>query len=262
MRAAAVQLTSTDDVDHNLETADRLTRAAARDGAQLIVLPEKWPALGNNETVRAGAERADDAIAWAKRTAAELEIDLVAGSIAILDGDRIRNTALHVDPTGEIQAAYTKMHLFDVEVGGRRYLESEHEDAGDAPVTTTVGEVRVGLAICYDLRFPTLFEALRADVIALPSAFTLATTRDHWDVLTRARAIEQQAFVIAANQFGDHGAKMQSGGRSMIVDPWGIVLAQAPDTETHVIAHLDLHQQKRIRAKLPALQHRRNEALV
>jgi predicted amidohydrolase len=262
MRAAAVQLHSTPDRDRNLAAADRLTRDAAAAGAELVVLPEKWPALGSNETVRAGAERADDAIAWAKGVARELGIDLVAGSIAILEGDRIRNTAIHVDRLGDVQAAYTKMHLFDVEVGGRAYRESEHEDAGDAPVTTEVQGLKLGLAICYDLRFPTLFEALHADVIALPSAFTLATTRDHWDVLVRARAIEQQAFVVAANQVGEHQPSMQSGGRSMIVDPWGVVLAQAPDTETHVIAELDIDQQRTIRAKLPALQHRRNEVLA
>jgi len=254
-----VQLNSTGDVDRNLEAADRLTRAAARDGAQLVVLPEKWPALGPNDVVAAGAERTEDALAWARSTARELQIDLVAGSMAVPRNGRLRNTAFHVDASGEVAATYTKMHLFDVEVDGRAYRESEHEDAGGAPVATQVGDVSVGLAICYDLRFPALFEALDAEVFALPSAFTLATTRDHWDVLVRARAIEQQAFFVAPNQVGEHSKGMRSGGRSMIVDPWGVVLAQAPDTETHVIADLDMATLADIRRRLPALQHRRRE---
>jgi deaminated glutathione amidase len=151
------------------------------------------------------------------------------------------------------------MHLFDVEVDGRTYRESDAEDAGDRPVLTHTDEgVPVGLTICYDLRFPALFEALDAEVFALPSAFTLATTRDHWDVLVRARAIEQQAFLVAANQVGEHPGGMRSGGRSMIVDPWGVVLAQAPDKETHITADLDRESLRRIRRELPALQHRRS----
>ena len=262
MRAAAVQLNSTDDVDRNLETADRLTRAAARDGAQLVVLPEKWPALGPDEVVASAAQDLDGpAIAWARRTARELQIDLVAGSVAIRSGDRLRNTAVHVGPDGEVHATYTKMHLFDVEVDGRTYRESEHEDAGDEPVVTTAEDgTSIGLAVCYDLRFPALFEELAhrgATAFAIPSAFTLKTTRDHWEVLVRARAVEQQAFVVAANQVGEHPGGMRSGGRSLIVDPWGVVLAQAPDAETHVVADLDRAAQERIRAELPALRHRR-----
>jgi len=251
-----VQLASTPDVDRNLEAADRLTRAAARDGAELVVLPEKWPALGRPDDVERGADRSDDVLAWAQRTARELHVDLVAGSLAVRSGARLRNTAFHITAQGEVAAEYTKLHLFDVEVDGTTYRESDREDAGTEPVLTEIGEVRVGLAICYDLRFPALFEALDAHVFAIPSAFTLATTRDHWDVLVRNRAIEQQAFVLAANQTGEHAPGIRSGGRSMIVDPWGVVLAQAPDTETHVVADLDLAHQERIRARLPALRHR------
>ena len=259
MRAAAVQLSSTGDVDRNLEAADRLTRAAVRDGAQLVVLPEKWPALGPPEVLRAGAQRRDDVLAWATSTARELQVDLVAGSMSVpAAGDRLANTAFHVDPAGEIAATYAKVHLFDVEVDGRTYRESDHEDPGEEAVTTTAADgTSVGLAICYDLRFPALFEALDAEVLAVPSAFTLATTRDHWEVLVRARAIERQAFLVAANQVGEHPGGMRSGGRSMIVDPWGVVLATAGDTETHVTADLDLDHLHRIRAELPALRHRR-----
>jgi predicted amidohydrolase len=259
MRAAAVQLTSTPDVDANLAAADRLTRAAARDGAELVVLPEKWPALGPPDAVAAGAQDLETgpAVVWAKAIARELGIELIAGSVVVPHGDRLRNTALHVDAHGELVATYTKLHLFDVEVEGTTYRESDREDPGDGPVVTGDG---IGLAICYDLRFPTLFEELQrrgATLFAVPSAFTLPTTRDHWDVLVRARAIEQQAFVVAANQVGEHAPGLRSGGRSCIVDPWGVVLAQAPDTETHVVADLDRAHQRAIRARLPALTHRR-----
>jgi predicted amidohydrolase len=224
------------------------------------VLPEKWPALGPGEVLDAGAEREADVRAWVGATARELGIDLVAGSMSLKDeaSGRLRNTLLHAGPDGEIAAEYAKIHLFDVDVAGRTYRESAFEDAGERPVLShTAGGAALGLAICYDLRFPALFEALDAEVFALPAAFTLATTRDHWDVLVRARAIEQQAFFVAANQVGEHPGGMRSGGRSMIVDPWGVVLATAPDTESHVIADLDLPAQQRIRAELPALKHRR-----
>ena len=261
VRAAAVQLTSTADLGANLETADRLTRAAARDGAELVVLPEKWPALGPPEVLAAAAQDPEDgpAVRWATATARELGIELVAGSMTLRGADgRLRNTALHVTADGTVAAAYAKLHLFDVEVDGTVYRESDLETAGDESVVTGDG---IGLAICYDLRFPTLFEELQrrgATLFAVPSAFTLATTRDHWDVLVRARAIEQQAFVVAANQVGEHAPGLRSGGRSCIVDPWGVVLATAPDTEGHVVADLDLAHQRRIRATLPALRHRRS----
>jgi len=258
-----VQLTSTDDIDRNLETADKLTRAATRDGAQLVVLPEKWTGYGSLAAIRAAAARADQALGWAKRTAHELGIDLIAGSIAVPDGERLRNTSFHVTPAGEVAASYTKMHLFDVELGDRSDRESEHEDAGDVPVLTEVRGVRTGLAICYDLRFPALFEALDAQVFTLPSAFTLATTRDHWEILVRARAIEQQAFLVAPNQTGEHAPGVSSGGRSLIVDPWGTVLAEAPEEgETHVVAELDFERLRDVRRRLPALTHRRREVLA
>ena len=264
MRAAAVQMTATDDVDRALEVADRLTRAAARDGAQLVVLPEKWPAIGAGDVVRRGAQDEDGpALTWARRTAGELGIDLVAGSVALREpgSDRLRNTSFHIGPDGGVRARYTKMHLFDVEVDGQAYRESEHEDAGDrATLTTAADGLVVGMAICYDLRFPELFGALAtagARAFTLPSAFTLATTRDHWDVLVRARSIETAAFFVAANQVGEHPGGLRSGGRSMIVDPWGVVLAQAPDSETHIVADLDIAAQAAVRRRLPVLGHRR-----
>jgi predicted amidohydrolase len=267
MRAAAVQLTSTPDRDRNLEAADRLTREAAARGAELVVLPEKWSVYGAPRDIVAGAEPLDGpALTWARGAARELGIDLVAGSIAEhVDGaERGANTSVHIGPDGEDRAVYRKIHMFDVEVGGRVYRESDIETPGDEPVLSeTADGVGLGLSICYDLRFPELYRLLAvegAKILAVASAFTLATTREHWEVLLRARAIEDQCFVVAANQVGEHVPGIQTGGRSMIVDPWGVVLAQAPDTESVAVADLDLGRLEDIRAKLPSLANRRASA--
>jgi deaminated glutathione amidase len=267
MRAAAVQLTSTADRDRNLATADRLTREAAAAGAELVVLPEKWAVLGAPEDVVACAEPFDGpALRWASATARELGIDLVAGSIAerVPGADRGSNTSVHFGPDGEEKAVYRKVHMFDVEVGGTTYRESENEaPGGELVVSETAQGVELGMSICYDLRFPELYRILavrRARVLVVPAAFTLATTREHWEILLRARAIEDQAFVVAANQVGEHAKGYRSGGRSMIVDAWGLVLAQAPDKETFVIADLDLERQAEIRRTMPSLANRRPSA--
>jgi predicted amidohydrolase len=267
VRAAAVQLTATADKATNLETADRLVRAAARDGASLVVLPEKWSVYGSPEDQRAGAEPLDGpALSWARAIARELQIDLVAGSIAERAADgaqRGYNTSVHIGPDGSDRAIYRKLHMFDVVVGGRDYRESDAEAPGDTIVLSALADgLQLGLTICYDLRFPELYRRLAVDgarVLAVPAAFTEPTTRDHWEILLRARAIENQAFVVAANQVGRHAPGLKTGGRSMIVDPWGIVLAQAADVECHVIAELDLDRQDRIRADLPSLANRRPE---
>jgi deaminated glutathione amidase len=267
MRAAAVQLSSTPDLDRNLEAADRLTRAAAARGAELVVLPEKWPVLGTPEETAAGAQPLDgSALSWARGAARELGIDLVAGSIAerVEGAERGANTSVHIGPDGEDRAVYRKIHMFDVEVGGRIYRESEHEAPGDEPVTSELADGSgLGLTICYDLRFPELSRILAvrgATVLTVPAAFTETTTRDHWEVLLRARAIENQCFVIAANQTGEPAPGIRTGGRSMIVDPWGLVLAQAPDVETAIVADLDFDRLERIRAKLPSLANRQSAA--
>jgi deaminated glutathione amidase len=267
VRAAAVQLNSTADPSANLASADRLTRAAAADGAALIVLPEKWTAIGTDEQLRDAAETLDGpAIGWARTTARELGVDLVAGSILerLPGRHKLANTCVHVGPDGELRAAYRKLHMFDVQVGGRAYRESELEQPGDEIVISeTADGVELGLSICYDLRFPELYRILAvrgARAIAVPAAFTLATTRDHWETLLRARAIENQAFIIAANQVGAHPGGHRSGGRSMIVDPWGLILAQAPDREGYCLAELDLERQLEIREQLPSLANRRPQA--
>jgi len=267
LRAAAVQLTATPDKAANLEAADRLVRRAAADGARLVVLPEKWSVLGRGADLRAGAEPLDGpAVSWARETARELGIDLVAGSVSErVEGDeKLRNTSLHIGPDGEIKATYRKMHMFDVEVDGTVYRESEHETPGDEVVLSrTADGVELGLTVCYDVRFPELYRILAvrgARIVTIPAAFTVPTTRDHWEVLVRARAIEDQCFVIAANQVGTHVEGLASGGRSMIVDPWGLVLAQAADAQTVITADLDLDAQAATRARLPSLANRRPAA--
>jgi len=273
VKAAAIQLNSTADLGANLATADRLTRAAAADGAQLIVLPEKWTAMGTVQELRAAAEPLDgQAVSWARETASELGVDIVAGSFLerIPGEEKLANTCVHVAPSGAVRAVYRKLHMFDVTIDGRSYRESDIELPGEEIVLSETSPdadgtpgVQLGLTICYDLRFAELFRILAvrgARIIALPSAFTLPTTRDHWEVLVRARAIENQVFMIAANQVGPHPGGTRSGGRSMIVDPWGVVLAQAPDGEHQVLAELDLERQSEIRAQLPVLANRRPEA--
>jgi predicted amidohydrolase len=268
MRAAAVQLNARADKAANLEKADRLVRRAAADGASLVVLPEKWTAFGTGDDLRAAAEPigAGEASGWASSVARELGIDLVAGSISEqLEGeDKLRNTSLHYGPDGELKGLYRKIHMFDVEVGGVEYRESENEDPGDeAVLTATADGVEIGLTVCYDLRFPELYRVLAVEgarILTVPAAFTLTTTRDHWEPLVRARAIENQAFVIAANQIGEHPPNHRSGGRSLIVDPWGIVLAAAPDSECVITADLDLEAQAGIRRTLPSLANRRPTA--
>jgi predicted amidohydrolase len=266
MRAAAVQLNSSADKDRNLEAAERLVAEAASAGAELVVLPEKWNLLGEADVLRAGAESLDGpTIRAASEWAARHGIELVAGSIAErADGEeRLFNTSVLLGRDGGVAATYRKIHMFDVDVGGVTYRESAHEQPGDEIVTAAVAGAELGLTVCYDLRFPELYRILAvrgARVITVPSAFTMATGRDHWEVLLRARAIENQAFVVAPNQVGEAPPHYSSYGRSAIVDPWGIVLAEAPDRECFIAAELDLSAQERIREQLPSLANRRPEA--
>jgi deaminated glutathione amidase len=265
VRAAAVQLNSQEDKQRNLETADRLTRAAAADGADFVLLPEKWTALGEPDDYRRAAEQLDSggpAIEWARSTARELGIDLVAGSISERrDGhEKLGNTSIHFGPDGEIKAVYRKIHMFDVVVGGLEYRESEAEDPGEEIVLSETRDgVPFGMTVCYDLRFPELYriQAIRgARILLVPAAFTKITGQAHWEILLRARAIENQAFVIAADQVGQHPPDKESFGGTMIVDPWGELLARAPDEETFIAAELDLARQDEVRDQLPSLANR------
>jgi deaminated glutathione amidase len=265
LRAAAVQLQSTNDRDRNLAAADRLTRAAAADGAELVVLPERLDLRGSAQDYAAGAETLEGGrpLEWATQLARELGIDLVAGSIAERrEGhDRVANTSIHVGPDGELKAVYRKIHMFDVEVGGVEYRESEHSEPADEIVLSeTSNGTKLGLTICYDLRFPELYRILTlkgARIVTVPANFTRVTGQAHWEVLLRARAIENQVFVIAPGQGRGPGPEGDSYGNSMIVDPWGEILARAGgEGESFVAADVDLTRQDEVREKLPSLANR------
>jgi predicted amidohydrolase len=264
LRAAVVQLNSTNDKPRNLAAAERLVRAAAADGAELVALPEKWNLLAAGEELSAGAEPLDGpSLSAARGWARELGIGLLAGSISEAGEDKSFNTSVLIGLEGEDLAVYRKIHMFDVDVAGVAYRESEHEEPGAEIVTEPFGDTVIGLSVCYDLRFPELYRILAvrgARVVTVPSAFTLATGRDHWEVLLRARAIENQAFVLAPNQVGEAAPQFSSYGRSTIVDPWGVVLATAPDEECFAAAELDFGAQARIREALPSLANRRPQA--
>jgi predicted amidohydrolase len=267
MRAAAIQLNSTADKGRNLEAAERLVRDAAEDGAELVALPEKWNLLGDAEALRQGAEPlGGPTLTAAGSWARELGIHLLAGSVAErVEGQaKLFNTSVLIGPAGDLHARYRKIHMFDVDVGAVSYRESETEEPGEeivaAAIAGSLPEVTLGMTVCYDLRFPELYRILAvrgATVFSVPSAFTFDTGKDHWEVLLRARAIENQAFVLAPNQVGEAPPQSRSYGHSMVVDPWGKVLAEAPDGEGFVAADLDLSEEERIRSTLPSLANRR-----
>ncbi len=264
MRVAAIQLNSSDDRARNLAVAERLVRAAAADGAAFVALPEKWNLLAGGERLLAEAEPLDGpSLTAARGWAAELGVHLLAGSVTAAGGERGHNTSVLIGPDGSDLAAYRKIHMFDVLVGGVAYRESEFEDPGEEIVTASLGDCDLGLTVCYDLRFPELYRilALRgARLISVPSAFTATTGRDHWEVLLRARAIENQVFVVAPNQIGKAPPHYDSYGHSAIVDPWGRVLAIAPEEECFVAADLDLAAQDEVRDSLPSLANRRPDS--
>src|SRR5436305_14916503 len=265
MRAAAVQLNSTADRDRNLDQAEALVRAAVADGATLVALPERFDVRGEP----AGYERLAEplvggaAVEWARSLARELAIDLIAGwPRERREGhDKLSNTSVHVDPRGEVRAVYRKVHLFYVQVGDVEYRESDSDEPGDELVTSDAEDgTKLGLSVCYDLRFPELYRILTlngAAVLIVPANFTRTTGEAHWELLLRARAVENQAFVLAPAQAGEYPPGQPAYGNSMIVDPWGEVLARAPgDGETFVAAELDFGRLAEIRAKLPSLRNR------
>lgn len=262
--AAAVQMTSTADKKANLDQAAHWIEVAVKQGARLVVLPELFNCLTSREPMLANAEpvpgpTSDMAMSWAKRWG----ITLVAGSILERAGDgKGFNTSLVFDPEGNLITVYRKLHLFDVDLPGEvTFKESSFVEPGNRIEVAETACGRIGMSICYDLRFPELYRRLAdqgADIITVPSAFALATGRDHWEVLLRARAIENQAFVVAANQYGRHSEELVTYGRSMIIDPWGIPLAVAADGPGVTMAAIDLQRSESIRKRLPALTHRRH----
>ncbi len=260
----AVQMTSTEDRARNLQTALRLVEEAADLGAKLVGLPENFAFMGPEEARLAGAETLEGpTLSAVREVAARRRIHVLAGSISERTDDprRTANTSALVGDDGALLAVYRKIHLFDVAIpDGARYAESEGVRAGAEVVVAETALGGIGLTICYDLRFPELYRrlaSLGADLIAIPSAFTLYTGKDHWEVLVRARAIENLAYVLAPAQVGRHGPRRETFGNAMIVDPWGVVLARCPDGEGVCVAPVRRDRLERVRAELPALQHRR-----
>ncbi len=267
LRVACVQLNSSAVKADNLEKAERLVARAASTGADVVVLPEKWNAIGSVETLRANAEplAGGESVEAMSGWAARHGITLVGGSIteAREGRDKLSNTCAVFDPAGEIVAVYRKIHMFDVEVGGHVYRESEAEEPGEETLVCEAEGWRVGLSVCYDLRFPELYRILAlegAELVTVPAAFTLYTGKDHWELLLRARAVENQCYIAAANEWGMHEGGKASYGRSTIVDPWGVVLAQAADEDMVITAELDRAHMERIRRDLPSLANRRPAA--
>jgi predicted amidohydrolase len=266
MRAALCQMRSGEDVETNLATAERLLRQAADEGADLAALPEVFTYLGRSAGRASAAEPVPGPTT--ERLAAiarDRGIWVLGGSVLEADGDRIFNTSVLFDRGGDLVATYRKIHLYDAELPDQRPIrESDTFTAGEQLVTQPMEEARLGLSICYDLRFPELYRGLMvlgAEVLCVPAQFQHTTGTAHWEVLLRARAIENQCFVVAPGQWGTYGregSNRRSYGHSMIVDPWGRVMIEAPEEGDGVFgADLDLASLHEIRTRLPALRHRR-----
>lgn len=274
MRTALIQLTSTRDIQQNLATSQQLAHAALDAGARWLLFPENTPFMGPDHEKLAIAEPIDGPMVdFYRAIARDGQCWLTLGSFPekIENDERTFNTSLLIDPQGNITAVYRKIHLFDVETEGNQiFRESDSVQPGKdvvvAPFTFTprnsneIQTRNVGLTVCYDLRFPELYRALvnqNAHVLTVPAAFTLATGRDHWHPLLQARAIENQCYVLAPNQWGHHYGNRHCYGHSVIYDPWGRQIACASDRETFIIADLDFDYLDQIRDKMPCLSHQR-----
>lgn len=268
LRVGAVQMCATDDLGRNLATVRDLVGRAVADGARLVVLPECFSFLGRHEgdklRVAAEAIPGDGPIAGAVRDLATRHgIWIVGGGTPERipdDAKRTYNTALVVDPAGDLVARYRKIHLFDVDIpGGATLRESDTTAAGDALVVVDIAGAPVGLSICYDVRFPELYRALVKDrgaqILLVPAAFTAHTGAAHWHLLLRARAVEDQAWVVAAAQWGQHNDKRASYGHTLICDPWGTIVGEQAEGDGVVVATLDSATVERRRAQLPSLRH-------
>lgn len=269
-RAGIIQMCSTPDVQSNLETASRLARAAAEQGADIVLFPEAFAFIGPRREKAAVLEplpQGGPILECCQELARELRCELVLGGFherSEQDEVQSRNTCVHLGPDGEIRALYRKIHLFDVDLAdGTRLHESAETEPGDRTVVTETAIGVLGLTVCYDVRYPALFQALAdrgAVAITVPSAFTLTTGKDHWHVLLQARAIECQVYVIAPAQYGNHYGKRVSYGHALIADPWGCVVAQCSDGDGVAIAEIDPERVASVRRELPSLANRREFA--
>jgi len=266
MKAAVIQINTTDNIDNNLQSSRRLLEGAASEGVRLAVLPETFAFSHVNIPKEEAADNALKALDWAKMTAAELKLFLAAGSVLFPGADgRFYNRSVFFSPEGEALAQYDKIHLFDCLLPGAVYLESKAIISGERLARAELNEEnyswRLGWGICYDLRFPEQFRALSGrglDILILPAAFTAKTGALHWEILLRARAIENQCYVLAANQGGTIGSGLKCWGHSMIIDPLGNIAAEIADSaaEAYTAAELDYEGLQRTRRELPALRHR------
>ena len=267
LRTAVIQLNSRDNPAENLATVERFLDRAAGMGAQFVGLPEFWTYLGPYAGFAEAAQTIPGpAIECLQEKARRHRMFVHGGSIIERHPDlngKFYNTSVLIDSSGEIIARYRKIHLFDVDLAnGEKHHESERIAPGNEIVTAEIDGITFGLSVCYDLRFPELFRSLAlrgAQVLVVPAGFTLHTGRDHWEVLLRARAIENLCYVVAPAHVGKYPPDRECFGRSMIVDPWGLVLVQAQDMPTVIMADIDLTQVERARAQLPSLEHRRPE---
>jgi predicted amidohydrolase len=262
--AAAIQIVASDEKTANLAEAERWIREATRQGAKLVVLPEVFIWRGDKKEERYSAEAIPGPTSeWLSALAGELAIHLLGGSILeeIPNSHKAFNTSLLFDPDGKLLASYRKIHLFDVDLAnGVSLRESATREYGGSVVVADSALGKLGLSVCYDLRFPELYRRLSAkgaDLIFVPSAFTAFTGQAHWAPLLRARAIENQAYVVAPDQFGKSAKSFESYGHSMIVDPWGQVIAELADGPGVITAEIDLDYLAKVRTELPALKHRR-----
>ena len=260
--AAVVQMTSTTDVERNLATAERLVAEAAARGAGFVGLPENFAFLRSAGDPAPEAQILDGP--WVRRmadAARKHALTLLLGSLPekSAEAGKVHNTSVLLGPDGAVLAVYRKIHLFDIDLPGLEHLkESREVAAGQDVVVARTPFGALGMTVCYDVRFPELYRALArrgARVLAVPSAFTERTGKDHWEVLLRARAIENLAYVVAPAQVGVHGKGRSSHGHAMVVDPWGAVVAQVADGEGLAVAELDFERQDRLRRELPALDH-------
>ena len=269
MIVAAVQLQCSSSPADTFARATTAVRAAADEGARLIVLPELFASLGRSSSMREVAEPFDGpTMHWARETARAHRCTLIAGSFIERDAETssLFNTSVAISPDGSLLGSYRKVHLFDVDIDGARSKESDTFAAGTTAVRVDFADgaesptIHVGLSICYDLRFPELFRTealLGADIIVVPAAFTATTGRDHWELLLRARAVENQAMVIAAAQWGTSPDGIERYGHSLIIDAWGRVLADAgPDSDTVIVAEFDAQLQRDLRNRMPIREHR------
>lgn len=260
MKVGLVQLCSGTEIGENITETSRLARAAAADGATLIATPEMTHLVQKDKEdllSKISPQDEEPAVQAFADLAKELEIDLLIGSMALKEGDKIANRAFHFTPDGVIKASYDKIHLFDAQVSDTEsYRESATYTAGEAPIMTAVGRAKIGLSICYDLRFPALYRHYAqngAAIVTIPAAFTVPTGRAHWDVLLRARAIESGSFVLAAAQGGAHADGRLTWGRSKVINPWGDVIAELDhDRPGHIVAEIDTAEVEKARKRIPA----------